>query len=283
MRSVLLPLISIVGLAGLGCSANVVASPEAADADATTSSAAFVEISRTGGEASRVAARFARVRGGTIGDQEMDLLRVTLPLPALDTCAVASAPRKSADAPSPHAVELADVGALSVEAGGSSQTLAARQLPDVLDLVSGVVYTGEAPLPARGRHELRASGRPELDLPAFTISAQAPGELADVRVAGQSGSAIALPAGAPSSIELSWEAGAPEDLVYVDIASRGQTTLRCAYADAGHAVVPASVLAQAEDGSMTLHRLHRESFHVRGIDRGEVRFDLAKTITFSRR
>jgi hypothetical protein len=280
MRSVLLPLISVVGLAGLGCSANVVATPEAADADATTSSAAFVEISRTGGEASRVAARFARVRGGAIGDQEMDLLRVTLPLPALDTCAVASAPRKSAEAPSPRAVELADVGALSVEAGGSSQTLAARQLPDVLDLVSGVVYTGEAPLPARGRHELRASGRPELDMPAFSISAQAPGELADVRVAGQSGGAITLPAGA---VELSWEAGAPDDLVYVDIASRGQTTLRCAFADAGHAVVPASALAQAEDGTMTLHRLHRESFHVRGIDRGEVRFDLAKTITFSRR
>jgi hypothetical protein len=288
MRSPLLvSQLAFFGLAALGCSANVVASPEAADAEATTSSAAFIEVSRTGAgaEASRVVARFARVRGGAIGEQEMDLLRVGLSLPTADGCAVASPPRSLQDPGSSRAVELADVGTLSVEAGGSATTLAARQLPDVLDLVSGVVYTGEASFPARGRHDIHASGRPDLDVPAFSVSSQAPGDLADLRVAGQiagsSNSTLGIPGSA--GVELTWEPGAPDDVVYVDVASRGQSTMRCAFSDAGHGTLPASIIGQADDGTITVHRLHRESFHVRGIDRGEIRFDLAKTVTFTRR
>ena len=265
--------------AGLGCSANVVAAPEP-DAESGPTSAAFVEITRTSaGDGSRTVARFARVRGGTLGDGEMDLLRVGLALPPVDSCAVANPARSGREGPSPRAVELADVGALSVEAGGATSILTARQLPDVIDLVSGVVYWGEAPLPSRGRYELRATGRAELDAPPFVIAAQSPGEPQDVRVAGQSGAQITLPAG---SVDLSWEPGSTDDLVYVDIAARGQPTTRCAFADGGRAAIPSSAIAQAEEGTLAIHRVHREGFRVRGVDRGEVRFDLARVVGFKR-
>jgi hypothetical protein len=263
----------------LGCSANVVASPEV-DAESGPTSAAVIEVTRaTGGEGARTVARFARVRGGTFGDGEMNLLNAGLALPPVDTCALASPARKGSDAPSPRAVELTDVGALTVEAGGATAALTARQVPEVIDLVSGVVYWGEAPLPSRGRYEVRATGRPEIDVPPFGVAAHSPGDPQDVRVAGQTGAHVVLPAGA---VDVTWEAGAAEDVVYVDIAARGTATFRCTFADSGHAVIPASAVAATDDGTLSVHRVHRESFRARGVDRGEIRFDLARSVAFKR-
>jgi hypothetical protein len=274
-----LTMIFLASAAALGCSANVVAGPEA-DAESGPSSAGFVEVTRmSSGEGSRTVARFARVRGGAFGDGEMDLLRVGLVLPAIDACAPTSQSRGGSDAPSPRSVELADVGSLSVEAGGAATVLAARQM-NVIDLVSGVVYWGEGPLPSRGRYELRASGRPELDVPPFVVSAQSPGEPQDVRLNGQPGDKVAL---APGSVEVTWDPGAADDVVYIDVAARGQATTRCAFTDGGRATIPSSVLGSADEGTLAIHRVHRESFRVRGIDRGEIRFDLARVVAFSRR
>jgi hypothetical protein len=263
----------------VGCSANVVASPEIADAETGPSSAAFVEVTRTStGDQSRAVARFARVRGGPLGEGEMDLLRVGLTLPPLDSCAPATQ-AAAPDGPSPRAVELADVGSLTVEAGGTSTALTTRRM-NVIDLVSGVVYWGEGPLPSRGRYELRASGRagalanadPSLEVPAFVVSAQSPGEPQDVHVAN-----------GPSGLDVTWDPGSQEDVVYVDVAARGQTTTRCTFSDGGRATIPAFALGFADEGTLSIHRVHRESFRVRGIDRGEVRFDLARVVAFSRR
>ena len=38
-----------------------------------------------------------------------------------------------------------------------------------------------------------------------------------------------------------------------------------------------------EEGTLAVHRLHREAFHARGVEPGEVRFDFARVVAFARR
>ena len=58
---------------------------------------------------------------------------------------------------------------------------------------------------------------------------------------------------------------------------------RCLFDDGGHATLEASAFGALEDGTIAVHRLHREAFHARGIDPGEVRFDFARVVSFVRR
>jgi hypothetical protein len=156
-----------------------------------------------------------------------------------------------------------------MEANGVSTSLQPRRLPNVVDVVSGVVYTRSADgetLPARAPYVLRVAGAAELE--PFTVAASAPADPSDLRVVL-----------APGIIELTWEAGAGDDVVYVDVAGRLTPTLRCSFADTGRAQIPAAV----EEGTIAVHRLHRERFKARGIDAGEIRFDFARVATFSRR
>src|SRR5207253_402293 len=153
-------------------------------------------------------------------------------------------------------------------------------------LVSGVVYSARGDgLPSRSPYTLRVEGAPELDVAPFAVTATSPGEPSDLRIMGDDGhrGPVALVAGTP--VEVTWDAssvggggggggggGALDDLVYVDVtlgSGSGVVTTRCLYADAGRATIPAAALA-ADEGSLAVHRLHREAFHVRGVDPGEV-------------
>jgi hypothetical protein len=192
-------------------------------------------------------------------------------------------------------VTLLDVGGVSLTTPGSSgevrTSLQARQLPDVADLVSGVVYSargdrGEA-LPSRGSYLLRVEGSMELDVAPFTVPATSPGEPTDVRVAGEDGKsgAVAITQGAP--VLVTWEPGSGEDLVYVDVSdgasAQRASTIRCLVTDGGKAALPAGAFSAIEYGNVAVHRLHREAFRARGVDRGEVRFDFARVVSFVRR
>ena len=76
-----------------------------------------------------------------------------------------------------------------------------------------------------------------------------------------------------------------DDLIYVDVASRDRTTpvTRCLFTDGGHATLANAALGAIDEGTISVHRLHREGFRARGLDSGEVRFDFARTIAFTRR
>lgn len=298
MRSIGLFTAAVFGLAlpAFGCSANVSATPEQADAEANASAptAAVIVVQRTVGDGARgeAVARFMRMRGR---QDQADALRVVgaaVDFPALGTClslttldrSVAIAPVSAVSPLEPApSVQLLDVGAVSMEANGVQTQLFARQVPDVVDLVSGVVYaraTDAEFLPARGRYVLRVAGA--LDADAFVVPASAPGDLGDLRVAGQDGRVVALPPAAAA--DLSWEPGAADDMVYVDVNATSvaqMPTIRCAFSDAGRATIAAALLP--DDGTLSIHRVHRERFRARGIDSGEMRFDFAKVVSFSRR
>ena len=335
MRLPLLAPAVLVAVACLaGCATNVHGSGDQADAEASTVATAIVVVERTvsitpgsitpgsvipgsvapgvGGatETARgeAVARVVRMRSGPVDDDALRLVGGAVELPALGTCTAVGGSRDGSGSsfsgasasPSPmRAMSLVDVGAVTLEAGGIKTSLAPRQLPDVADLVSGVVYTArpaDGAIPSRGSFVVRAAGSADLDVAPFVVDAIAPGEPTDLRVAGQDARSAAGVALVPNAAaELTWSPGATEDVVYVDIipsaapaattlGASGAATVRCLFADAaGRGALPASALAAFEDGTLSVHRLHRETFHAHGVEPGEVRFDFARALSFSRR
>jgi hypothetical protein len=276
--------------AAFGCAGTVSASGEASDAEASAATTAVVVVERTtgagdaaGGEAS---ARFVRMRVRAAGEDALRAVGANVDLPARGSCvSLSSIPSygvAGATEP-PPVVELVDVGAIAMNANGVETSLLPRRLPDVTDLVSGVVYarsTGATLLPDRTRYVVHVAGRTDID--AFDVIAYAPGDPSDVRVAGVSDRAAVVPG---SSIDLSWEPENASDVVYVDVQPVDSgivvPTVRCAFADEGHGSIPSAVVL-VDEGTLRVHRLHREAFRVRGIDAGEMRFDFARVVAFSR-
>ncbi len=281
MRLWSLGLSALVPLAA-ACSAPVVVPESGADAlvrDATdgASSAGLVVFERTvttdETAHGRAVARFMKVRTGSVDDQTLRMLGATLDLPPVGTCATAtltSAGSASIEAPAvgeegrPRAVELLDVGAVAVEANGVHTMLEARSLPDMVDLITGVLYSTQVTaldsdgLPGRGSYVIRSSGSSSVDadhgVPAFVLSTVAPGAPDDLRIDGQNARAsegVVLTSGTWASI--SWSVGDasdPNDVVYVEVISPALTSaeaggaraanVRCLFADRGSATIPPS-------------------------------------------
>jgi hypothetical protein len=245
------------------------------------------------------------MRSGTVDAQTLQLLGAALELPAPGVCTAATA--ASFDSPAgdastvpldlrSHAVELLDVGAVSIDAQGVHTELEARALPDIVDLVTGVVYSTHvsapdaAGLPSRGDYVVRATGstraNAEHTVPSFSVRATSPGQPEDLTIDGQdarSKDGVVLVAG--SQAKLTWStsgASDPDDLVYVDVISSDEALddgsgargayVRCLLTDTGAATIPSSafVLPRTSDlttgatemmrGTLAVHRVHRETF-----------------------
>lgn len=187
------------------------------------------------------------------------------------------------------AVELLDVGDLSITAESTSMPLATRAFPDVGGLISGVFYTSRdarSDLPAPGRYVLESSGSTTLD--KFSIGADAPGNPEAVRLgAADLSEGVLLEEGAPTN--LSWRISDQttegrkheDDRVYVDFTAASGTGIRCTFKDLGEAVVPASVTTNKAWGALpavvnvSVHRTRKGQFIAPGIDDAELRFDFS--------
>ena len=304
-RTYLLPLGVVCGAAiSIGCSATVSASPESADAETMQAATAIVTVQRTttatgesaGAARADAVGSFVQMRSGSVDDQALHMVRAAVDLPAKGSC-TALAQTWSVEATTPaRPVYLADVGAVSLEIkgldgnyGSARTNLSARQQPDVADLVSGVRYiarpTEAASLPAGSKYVLHVAGTAVFD--PFDVTAAAPADLTDVRIAGQNAAgSITLAASAEAPVEISWEPGSADDAVFVDVKSRDPNVpvLRCLFPDgAGRATIAAWSFGGIDDGTLSLHRLHRESFRAHGVESGEIRFDFARVIPFTRK
>lgn len=267
-------------LAGLLASSSLVACVGAAPeptADPTSSTAtAIVVVERTAGpgesvRGDTVTARFLRVRQGAVDDPALRMAGVAEEIPAPGGCLTPS------DAPSTmqgRSVELLDVGQVVLTGEGAKSTvLLPRSMPDPAGVVSGVLYSSTsraADLFSPGsRVSLRSSGGTDL-AEGFSVSVGAPREIGDVRVAPSA-----------AGLDVTWDSGDadPKDVVYVEVTGPGQRgALRCTATETGHLVLPAAL----EDGQVAVHRVHKESFRAKGIEPGEVRFDVAKVVSFRR-
>src|ERR1035437_6071062 len=116
----LTPLLLVGPLLG-GCSATIVGTPEAADADATSvTGVVLVEQSGSAmdGAHAEISARFLRVHG-TVDEGALRLVGAALDMPAPGECAALA----DADVAPSSRVELLDVGTLTLESGTSRATL----------------------------------------------------------------------------------------------------------------------------------------------------------------
>jgi hypothetical protein len=299
MRSHLLLTGALASFTALGC----VAPPDdRPDAEATSSTAtAVVVVERTmgPGDAVRgdaVIARFVRVRQGVVDEQALRIAGASgfdRDLPAVGTCSTAGAGAEAQPALQPRSVDLLDVGVLTVDgsynaapianvaSAGKSTVLLPRAMPDPTGVVSGVFYSArsaEAFTPA-GRLQFHTSGGPDI-AEGFRVDVPSPRDVADVHVAFTGAT------GATSGLDVIWESDAASearDVVYVDVLGpSSRLVARCATLDVGQLSIPGSAVGTLEDGQLAVHRLHRESFRAKGIEPGEIRFDIARVIAFHR-
>ncbi len=268
MRSSLLVASTFCSLA-VACAVPQNDSPTAETTAQTATAVVTVERVAGPGDISResVVARFVRARQGSIDEQALKMAGIAQELPAIGTCSTAP----SVESLSPRAVDLLDVGLLSVDAPHGTNALLPRAIPDPAGVVSGVFYSSTRAsdvFEAGAALSLRAGGG--ADLEGFSVQVVAPRELSDVQVAS-------LAAG----LDVTWEGADSRDLVYLDVlAPAPRLVVRCTTTDYGHFVVPRSSLVGVEEGQVAVHRLHRETFRAKGIDPGEVRFDLTRIVTF---
>ncbi len=218
-------------------------------------------------------ARFIRARS-SVDDGTMHMLGAGLDLPPVGTCSGISPRAESAG----QAVELMDVGAIDVDIAGHDSFLAPRHLPDMDDLVWGVVYsarTDATETAINGPISIRVGG--SKDVGAFSIDVANVEAPANVTFDGDALAPILLRGN--EDLHASWTP-IPQsaDVIYFDV-DNGTETLVCAYDDRGSADLPASLFA-TRSGSLTIHRLHREVVTAHGIDDGEARFDFARVYDF---
>lgn len=275
---------SLALLASMGCS--LAATPDAPDAEAAASSAtAMVLVERTSGpgdtlRGDAVIARFVRVRQGSVDNQVLRIAGANSDLPPVGTCtSVPSLRVDPGQASQPRNIELLDVGALALvardapsAAGNKTTELLPRTMFDPSDGVSGVFYSARSADAFTPSSQLRLQTNGGPDLPeGFTVDVPSPRDISDVHVTFQA-----------SSLDVTWEASDTDDsrdTVYVDVLSDGRLVTRCATSDIGKLVVKGLSL---DEGQVAVHRLHRENFRAKGIDPGEVRFDVARVVNFHR-
>jgi hypothetical protein len=273
----------------LGCTGSVSDPASSGDAETTSTSAVVIverAVGATGEPRAETSARFVRVSSPSSTRDALRTIGASIDLPTRATCAsIAGLASGVAPAGPTPVVALLDVGAVSLEANGKETRLAPRQLPDVTDVVSGVVYarTADAALfPAGNRYVVRVSGGLEID--PFEVSAAAPADPADVKANGEeTPGTLIVTAGAP--VEFAWTSDATDDLLYVDVQP---AAYRCtledglnAAGDQARASVPASLLDDA--GTLVVHRVHREALVARGLESGELRFDFSRAVSYTRR
>lgn len=267
MRSSLLSLgaMSVLSLVGCGVSTGGMDQPDAEAASSNATAIVVVERTVGPGDASRdaVVARFVRVRQGPVDDPALRLAGAALDLPAPGTCTTPELPAVAAG----RNVELVDVGSVSLE----GTALSPRAMPDPSGAVSGVFYSARAvdAFTPGARVQLRATGGDLAE--GFQVNVPSPRDVGDVHLATTA-----------AGLELGWDTTDADarDVVYVELSSASTLVARCTALDVGRFVIPPSMLAGLEDGHLAVHRVHREPFRARGIEPGEVRFDLARVIAF---
>jgi hypothetical protein len=274
---------AIFALGMAACSGNVVTASDAS----TSSTQALLSVERTVTAAdgpsavrSHASAYFLRLQAGADRAMAARLVGAADVLPSMGQCQpVQMLGDQGMPLASLDPVDLIDVGEVAIEAAETRATLAARAFPDVVDLVSGVVYTTRdllgAPLPGEGSYTFRVSG--SYALPPMVLEGHAPGPLDHLYVAGYALRADPI-AVTREDLAVTWQPPAGGDLVYIELASAEDGPLervRCTFPNDGHAVIGASALPKAASQTISIHLIHREDVAAPGLDRGEIRFDLA--------
>jgi hypothetical protein len=276
-----------LALPGVGCSATVSATSGDAEPRLTTSAIVVVErmVDSAGASRAEASARFVRVAAPASTEEAFRAIGATLVLPASGHCvSFAALSGVSLLAEPAPVVELVDVGSVSLDADGRETHLASRLLPDVTDIVSGVVYARTADpglLPADSRYTVRVGGGS--DLPPFEVLASAPADPDNVLTDGATVGGSLVVSG--PSLTFSWPPGADGDVVYVDLQPGAQRCVLAGEAVAGDPLVRASIQTAllGDSGTLVVHRMRSGALVSQGLEGGELRFDFGRSLSYVRR
>lgn len=269
-------LASLVAVAGaLGCTG---AGPDAtldADVATRTEGVVFVErVSEAGGTRVHVGGRFFRSQG--VSADSLPELVGAPPGGASVGCAERGAVAEALD--SAHAeVQLLDVGAIEARSDTFSARMSPHRLPDLWNVVSGVVYGLDGDLPL-GAWQFSAAGDPATSRGAFDVSGAPPEAIADLRIGeaevSSPGSVVSL--ARRGGLAVRWSRGAPADRVAVVFEGAG--TMSCGARDDGSFDLDPAAADRVREllrqgGTVAVHRLRTVPFAVSGIDRASLVFD----------
>jgi len=224
-------------------------------------------------------AGFAQIPSGVDSEAVLTLAGWNLELPDPGACLELSTDRDQDTPLAPiERVELLEVGDVVIAVGGDETRLAPRAFTGG-DVLTGVLYTSRDPsadpLPPGATYTIRTGGGA---LPSLEFTGDAPDALTNVTLAGIPLHKVNV-VSVTQPLDLTWNVGAPQDLLYVELASAdGLNTTRCAFRDEdGAGTIPEGVFVSTGSGSLSVHRLRSLRIDEDGI-RGELRFDVEQLV-----
>jgi len=181
------------------------------------------------------------------------------------------------------AIELIDVGDLSVEYVGEPRAIPTRTFPDLLKVIDGVIYTADEGQGVRfvpgETYTFHATGTD--DVAPFEVVLEAPNDLGEVKVDGvrPGEQTPQIPRG--RDLALVWEGAGWGDEVIATLSWMGMGlpwSMTCRMRDDGLFVVPGQLTEglhdplAASDEEMTLARVRQVSFRSDGLNSGAFAF-----------
>lgn len=271
-RSSLLALMATLALAGAaGCGTTEAA---AVESGALTGSVGVLHVERSvqdGSGRTVLRAAFARYQG--IDEGSVTRLLGSGSAAQLGGCALVGAGREltahEAD------VELLDVGALHVSVADTEARLSPRTFPDLVSVLAGVFYAGDAALamPEPEVDEYRFVAEGSAHVSSFEVVVPAPAEPSGLQLVGADGTSAQLESRLTEvtragALTLQWDGDDPRDLVEIELVS-GSQTLACLARDEGTFRIPGEHLASLEadpEARLVVRRVRVSPFDALGID-----------------
>ncbi|MCP4603082.1 MAG: hypothetical protein GY847_21630 [Proteobacteria bacterium] len=205
---------------------------------------------------------------------------------ALDTCTMPSPVLHETHLHEPRgktAIELLDVGDLTVSFNRLSKPVPTRTFPDLLKFIVGVIYSADETQGVLFRpgetYALRATGTDEVA--PFQVILDAPEDLGDVKVEGVTPGEQVPFIRRDEEVELIWEGDGYGDEVIATLnwTSMGAPwSMTCRMRDDGLFVVPSVFTAglpdplTCSDHELTLSRIRQVAFRTDGLSSGSFKF-----------
>jgi hypothetical protein len=181
------------------------------------------------------------------------------------------------------AIELIDVGNLSVSYGSADRAIPTRTFPDLLKVIDGVIYSvdeaqGVQFVPGE-TYSFHATGTD--DVSPFEVVLQAPDDLGRIKVDGVAPEVQLPPIKRHQELELTWEGAGWGDEVVAVLTWTGMGlpwSMTCRMRDDGLFVVPLEIIEglhdplAAGDEELTLSRVRQVSFRSGGLSSGTFSF-----------
>lgn len=214
--------------------------------------------------------------GARVPNSDLALDSCSQPMPDLD-----ARPRRNMDGET--AIELMDVGDISVEIGTRKGTLPTRTFPDLLKVIDGVIYSANESADVIYEpgdiYTIEASGADSLG--AFEAVLEAPDDLGDIKLDGLPVYDQMPVVRRGEDLVISWEGEGYGDEVIatIDWTNVGLSwSMVCRMKDDGRFVIPASHTGMLldplvnNDHEMSLSRVRQVSFRSDGMTSGEFSF-----------